>query len=174
MSKYVKDKEHEEILYHALMGVERSLCIATADLKNLYINGVRILEIFKQLMNRGVKIRVLCSSPRTSILEALPEYITKGSGNGKFKMKVCPRNHMKMFVFDWATAYIGSANLTNAAMGGRNKQLRNFEAGIFTNDETLVTSMKGHFDEAWSKRSCDECLSKLCKNSPKYNVGQTM
>lgn len=169
MSIYVKDKEHEEILYNALMEVERSLCIATADLKNLYINGVRILEIFKVLMERGVKIRVLCSSPRSSILDAMPEYIDK-SAKGSFKMKVCSRNHMKMFVFDWATAYIGSANLTNAAMGGRNKQQRNFEAGIFTDDETLVTRMKGHFDEAWSKRSCEQCLSKLCKNSPKYKA----
>lgn len=169
MSIYVKDKEHEEVLYNALMKVERSLCIATADLKNLYINGVRILEIFKALMERGVKIRVLCSSPRSSILDALPEYIDKG-GNGRFKMKVCSRNHMKMFVFDWATAYIGSANLTNAAMGGRSKKQRNFEAGIFTDDETLVTMMKGHFDEAWSKRSCEECLSKLCKNSPNYKT----
>lgn len=30
LSIYVKDKEHEEILYNALMEVERSLCIATA------------------------------------------------------------------------------------------------------------------------------------------------
>lgn len=37
-----------------------------------------------------------------------------------------------MLIFDFETAYIGSANLTGAGIGMKSSNRRNFEAGILT------------------------------------------
>ena len=56
--------------------------------------------------------------------------------------------------------YIGSANLTGAALGMKGKDNRNFEAGIFTSVEELVTEAVEQFDELWMGIPCKTCKRK--------------
>ncbi len=51
---------------------------------------------------------------------------------------LCPRVHFKMLIFDFETAYIGSANLTGAGIGMKSSSRRNFEAGILTDEVSLI------------------------------------
>ena len=53
---------------------------------------------------------------------------------------LCPRVHFKMLIFDFETAYIGSANLTGAGIGMKSSNRRNFEAGILTDSPTLIAA----------------------------------
>ena len=51
---------------------------------------------------------------------------------------LCPRVHFKMLIFDFESAYIGSANLTGAGIGMKSSNRRNFEAGILTDEAHLI------------------------------------
>ena len=76
------------------------------------------------------------------------------------KRRLCPRVHFKMMVFDCEVAYIGSANLTGAGIGMKSDGKRNFEAGILTDDLTLVDAAADHFHSVWSGEYCKSCKRK--------------
>ena len=53
-----------------------------------------------------------------------------------------------MLIFDCKEAYIGSANLTGAGIGMKAETIRNFEAGILTDDPEIVEqAMNGRSSE---------------------------
>jgi len=54
---------------------------------------------------------------------------------------------MKIFVFDDECAYIGSANITSAAIGKRVK--RNHEAGLLVYGTMTETPLR-HFEKVWN------------------------
>ena len=62
--------------------------------------------------------------------------------------------------FDCATAYIGSANLTGAGIGMKGEGNSNFEAGILTDDPSLVDAAADHLDSVWQGRRCNKCKRK--------------
>jgi phosphatidylserine/phosphatidylglycerophosphate/cardiolipin synthase-like enzyme len=70
---------------------------------------------------------------------------------------LCPRIHFKMMIFDFKEAYIGSANLTGAGIGMKSVRMRNFEAGILTDDLSLVDAAAEHFDSVWRGEKCKAC-----------------
>ena len=70
---------------------------------------------------------------------------------------LCPRVHFKLLIFDMRTAYIGSANLTGAGIGMKSPLRRNFEAGILTDDPTLVEAAANQFDSVWMGSHCRKC-----------------
>jgi phosphatidylserine/phosphatidylglycerophosphate/cardiolipin synthase-like enzyme len=70
---------------------------------------------------------------------------------------LCPRVHFKILVFDYQTAYIGSANLTGAGIGMKSSNRRNFEAGILTDDPNLVDAAMEQFDSVWRGQYCSKC-----------------
>lgn len=70
---------------------------------------------------------------------------------------LCPRVHFKMLIFDFETAYIGSANLTGAGIGMKSSNRRNFEAGILTNEPSLVEAAAEQFDSVWRGAHCPQC-----------------
>ena len=51
---------------------------------------------------------------------------------------LCPQVHLKMLIFDFETAYIGSANLTGASIGMKSGNRHNFEDGILTDESALI------------------------------------
>ncbi len=63
-------------------------------------------------------------------------------------------------IFDCATAYIGSANLTGAGMGMKGDNNRNFEAGILTDEPALVDAAADHLDSVWQGHRCTKCKRK--------------
>ena len=56
--------------------------------------------------------------------------------------------------------YIGSANLTGAGMGMKGDGNRNFEAGILTDEPTLVDAAADHLDSVWRGAHCAKCKRK--------------
>ena len=56
---------------------------------------------------------------------------------------------MKVFIFDNMVAYIGSANLTSAAVGRRAKRKRNYEAGLLVKNNAIFKDAYQHFTEVW-------------------------
>ena len=54
---------------------------------------------------------------------------------------------MKIFVFDDKCVYVGSANITSAAIGKRAK--RNFEAGMLV-EGSMMHEPLIHFEKVWN------------------------
>ena len=83
---------------------------------------------------------------------------------------LCPRIHFKLMISDLQKAYIGSANLTGAALGMKSENRRNFEAGIFTDEEGLTKAAIDQFDEVWMGKPCKACGRKdVCKDLIVWN-----
>ena len=59
-------------------------------------------------------------------------------------------NHMKIFIFDDECAYIGSANITAAAIGKRASGSRNHEAGMLVCGPTMIQAPLSHFEKSWN------------------------
>ena len=73
---------------------------------------------------------------------------------------LCPRVHFKLLIFDLKQVYIGSANLTGAALGKKGKDNRNFEAGVFTSVDGLVKEAVEQYDFLWMGVPCKSCKRK--------------
>jgi phosphatidylserine/phosphatidylglycerophosphate/cardiolipin synthase-like enzyme len=72
-------------------------------------------------------------------------------------MRRCPRTHFKALIVDGRWMYIGSANLTGAGLGAKSARRRNFEAGVATDDSTLIDPVSDMFDDLWSGAHCKDC-----------------
>ena len=57
---------------------------------------------------------------------------------------------MKVFIFDDERAYIGSANITSAAIGKRASGNRNHEAGMLVSGANMMKSPLQHFEKVWN------------------------
>ena len=60
---------------------------------------------------------------------------------------------MKNFIFDEECVYIGSANITGAAIGRRAKGNRNNEAGMLLCGDDLIEAPLNHFTKVWNDPS---------------------
>ena len=143
-----------------MLSVKRTLWIGTADIKDLYINvngEVKpLLAVIAQLIRRGVEVRLIhAKEPGPAFREDFDKYPTLFDG---LERVLCPRVHFKIIVLDCEEVYIGSANLTGAGLGMKSASTRNFEAGILTDDPTIVELAMNQFDEVWMGKFC-----KLCK-----------
>lgn len=154
---YVADEEHYTEVFKRMTEVKRSLKIATANLKNFNVivesdggnETLRLCELFLSLVERGVQVQVVCMKPFGFYLytkENCPQLLE----NPLFELRCNERNHMKIFVFDDECAYIGSANITAAAIGKRASGSRNHEAGILVWGPTMIQAPLRHFEKAWN------------------------
>jgi len=76
---------------------------------------------------------------------------------------MCPRVHFKLIIIDQAVCYVGSANLTGAGMGMKSATRRNFEAGILTDEPSIVDAAIEEFDKVWRGSECKKCQRReLC------------
>lgn len=76
------------------------------------------------------------------------------------------RVHFKILVFDGMVAYIGSAHLTGAGIGMKGTGMRNFEAGILTDEPILVEAAMNQFDAVWAGFQCKGCRRKKFCGDP--------
>ena len=154
---YVADEEHYTEVFKRMTEVKRSLKIATANLKNFNVivesdggnETLRLCDFFLSLVERGVQVQVVCMKPFGFYLytkENCPQLLE----NPLFELRCNERNHMKIFVFDDECAYIGSANITAAAIGKRASGSRNHEAGILVWGPTMIQTPLRHFEKAWN------------------------
>lgn len=157
--KYIADSAHYSEVVSRVAGVRKSIWIGTADIKDLYVkkgdSTVPLLEVLAQLAGRGVEIRLIhAKEPGPAFREDFDKYPALFTG---MERVLCPRVHFKMMIFDYETAYIGSANLTGAGIGMKSDRNRNFEAGILTNDPPLVDAAADQFDKVWMGAHCKTC-----------------
>jgi len=180
----VAGRGHYEAVLKAAMHCERSLWIATANLKELMVEDERarpgrrrtvrrggefrsVLAVLAEQVGRGVEVRLLHASPpsgpfRTD-LRRLP--ILRRPARGGFDMRLCPRVHFKTVIVDGEMLYLGSANWTGAGLGAKGAGRRNFELGLTSRDDLLLDEVQGYFDRIWSGGECRAC--KLRDRCPK-------
>ena len=109
-------------------------------------------------MKEGVEVRLIhAKEPGQNFRDDFDKYPLLWS---RMERVLCPRVHFKLLIFDLKQAYIGSANLTGAALGMKGKDNRNFEAGIFTSVEELVKEAVDQFDCLWMGIPCKTCKRK--------------
>lgn len=162
MTTYISDTEHYSNVLSHVATVKHSLVIGTADIKDLYIKAAGgsqpFLAVLDTLVRRGVEVRLLhAKEPGPNFQAEFDRYpmLIK-----RLQRRLCPRVHFKMLIFDCKQAYIGSANLTGAGIGMKSDGKRNFEAGIFTDDLTLVDAAADHFNRVWTGEHCNDCKRK--------------
>ncbi len=160
---------YDEVIAGGLMQAKQSAWIATANVKELYVErpGLRrsvgsIVSVFSDLAARGVELRLLHaelpSRPFRASFDRHPSLV-----RGGLAVKQCPRVHLKAIVVDGTWLYLGSANLTGAGLGAKGDARRNFEAGIMTSDERLLDEMQGVYERIWSGGECAPCrLRDVC------------
>ena len=157
--EYISDIEHYTKIINRVASVKKSLWIGTADIKDLHVKaGTRtkpFLGVLADLLKRGVEIRLIhAKEPGPAFREDFDRYPILKTG---LERMLCPRVHFKMLIFDFDTAYIGSANLTGAGIGMKSSNRRNFEAGILTDETSLVDVACEQFDSVWRGEHCACC-----------------
>ena len=165
MIRVILNREHlAGVLAEALTTCRRRLFIATADVKDVHIprggaagrrtrEAVSAFEIFGELAERGVEIHLLHGGlPSGPFMERL-----KGGLPATMTMRRCPRVHAKAVIVDGRRMYLGSANFTGAGLGAKSPRRRNFEAGIWTDEISLIDPVADTLQEIWSGAHCDDC-----------------
>jgi phosphatidylserine/phosphatidylglycerophosphate/cardiolipin synthase-like enzyme len=156
---------HYEAVVQAAMNAERSVWIATANLKELMVEapaykrrkrGYRsVLQVFDDLVGKAVEIRILHAGlPSRPFREELRRWPRLRKA---MVMKACPRVHLKTVVVDGSLVYLGSANWTGAGLGAKGEGRRNFELGILSRDDLLLDEIQGYYDAIWRGRPCAKC-----------------
>ena len=158
-TKYIQNEEHYEEVLMRVNAVKKTLWIATADIKDLYIKdrtkAVSFLELLARLIDRNVEVRLLHGREPGPMFrkdfDKFPQLIKN------MERAICPRVHFKLLIYDLSSVYIGSANLTGAGLGMKGVNRRNFETGILSNENTLVESAINQFDQVWRGARCQKC-----------------
>lgn len=113
------------------------------------------LALLAQLIRKGVEVRLIhAKEPGPAFREDFDKYPVLYD---RLEWVLCPRVHFKMLVFDFKEVYIGSANLTGAGIGMKGEDKRNFEAGILTDEPTIVEQAMNQFDDVWIGKFCKKC-----------------
>ncbi len=154
----------------------RSVWIATANLKELMVEDTRLvpgrrrgraryrsmLEIMDELAARQVELRILHATAPSRVFRRDFDRCAR-LVRGGLELRECPRNHLKLVIVDGRHLYLGSANWTGAGIGAKNEGRRNFEMGIFTEDERLLDAAQGAFEQLWCGAPCASCqLRDIC------------
>lgn len=103
MTTYIADTDHYSEVISRIPKVKRLLWIATADLKDLYVEKkdgavVPLLQILNDLVKKGVEVRLIhAKEPGTAFREDFDKYPALWGG---MERRLCPRVHMKIIVMD--------------------------------------------------------------------------
>ena len=156
---------YHDLVVRRIAGAKVSVWFSTANLKTMLVEApvgtrarargryVSFFETLSDLAGRGVDVRVLHASPPSRHLARELARIP----DGRVKLRLCPRVHLKMIAIDGALLYLGSANLTGAGLGAKGEGRRNFEMGILTDDDAMLDAAQARFDRIWQGRECTGC-----------------
>ena len=161
MTRFLTNREiYEHVVRGAALQARQRLWIATADIKDVYVDAggrdmVPFLKVLSGMVKRGVEVRLIhAKEPGPNWREDFDRY--PGLWEGMERM-LCPRVHFKSIIVDGVRAYFGSANLTGAGMGAKSDRNRNFENGILSDDPVLVGSIIEQYDSVWRGDFCRDC-----------------
>ena len=163
MLEYISDREiYEKVIQAGVVKARKWLWVATADIKDMYVEKrgemVPFLEVLSELVTRRVAIRLLhAKEPGENFRRDFDRYPNLIEGIERI---LCPRVHFKSVIVDGNFAYTGSANLTGAGMGAKSVDKRNFEAGIITTERKIIARMEEQFDSIWAGERCRSCRRK--------------
>ncbi len=158
----LNEAHYSQVLMEVIPSAQKFVWIATADIKDLHVQGsgkayVPFLSVMADLVGRGVELRLIHAKepgPRfREDFDRFPELIS----SDRFERILCPRMHMKVIVVDARVAYVGSANLTGAGIGAKSPLRRNFEAGILTDETTIVEQLMSELDQLYLGNHCSDC-----------------
>lgn len=166
--EFISGIDHYTKVIDRVASVKKSLWIGTADIKDLHVKSGNssepFLGVLARLLKRGVEIRLIhAKEPGPAFREDFDRFPILKTG---LERMLCPRVHFKILIFDLETAYIGSANLTGAGIGMKSSNRRNFEAGILTNDPSIVEAAIEQFDSVWRGAHCAKCGRKQYCSDP--------
>lgn len=162
--------DHYPAVIDCVLGAQRSVWIATANLKELMVEDARlvpgrrrsskrfrsILAAFSELAARGVELRILHASLPSRIFQRDFDR-QRALVRGGLQLRLCPRTHMKLVIVDGEHLYLGSANWTGAGIGAKHADRRNFELGLLTRDERLLDAAQETFEHLWRGNECASC-----------------
>ena len=159
MTQYISNTDHYKEVLSRVQSVKHALWIGTAAIKDLYVEPGKekkpFLALLAQLIHKGVEVRLIhAKEPGPTFREDFDRYPVLYD---RLERVLCPRVHFKMLVFDFKEVYIGSANLTGAGIGMKGEDKRNFEAGILTDNPTIVEQAMNQFDDVWIGKFCKKC-----------------
>ena len=153
MTQFVSNRDiFERVICGIVPQVRERLWIATADIKDMYVDAggrdmVPFLEVLDGMLKRGVELRLIHAKDHgPNWRDDFDRYPDLWAG---MERMLCPRVHFKCIIVDGRAAYFGSANLTGAGMGAKSAKKRNFENGVLTDDPTLVNPLVEQFDSLW-------------------------
>lgn len=148
--KFIRDNaHHEEILLKVMAGVQTSLKIACATLDNFVVhtnggNSMPLCDFLTRLIRKKIKVQIICMEAQRFFnwVKNNKRELTRSNYFELYENKHC---HMKIFVFDDERAYMGSANLTSAALD-KGKYARNYEAGILVQGGKLFDEITQQYN----------------------------
>lgn len=163
MHELILNRAHyERVIVEVLPKAKRFLWLATADLKDLHVQGpgrrfVPLLQILADMLERGVAIRLFHAKEPGPAFRADFDRFPVLARSERFERLLCPRMHMKVVVVDGRLAYVGSANLTGAGIGAKSVHRRNFEAGFLTDEADAITALMTELDQLYLGEHCVGC-----------------
>ena len=171
-TRFVSDRQiYEEAILKLVPSAKKRLWIATADIKDMYVEQpgrrdmVPFLAVLAGLLRRGVELRLIhAKEPGPAFRQDFDRY--PGLWKGVERV-LCPRVHFKCIIADGVRACFGSANLTGAGMGAKGENRRNFENGVLTDDPALLEPLAEQFDAVWRGAHCARCgRRQYCTDCP--------
>ena len=159
MLSFISDTAHYSIVLDLVTKAKETLWIGTADIKDLYVVQGKtekpFLGVLSDLIGKGVEVRLIhAKEPGPNFREDFDRYPRLAK---MLERVMCPRVHFKIIIIDQAICYVGSANLTGAGMGMKSATRRNFEAGILTDEPSIVDAAIEEFDKVWRGSECKKC-----------------
>ena len=161
------NEDHKKIWNYIRQSCSQNLWIVTANIKNMFLEEKGEFSSFicllDDLVAKGVDVKIVYSSK-------LGERVASEIENAKHldmdkNFFCCIRSHWKLIVIDEKVIYLGSANLTGAGMGFKSEEKRNFEAGIFVDNEELAMIAMKKIQALYNENYCHQCSFKndYCK-----------
>ena len=152
MIQYIADQDHFREVIERVPNVKESLWIGTADIKDLYVGERPFLGVLADLLKKGREVRLVhAKEPGPNFRQDFDRYPILFDG---LERVLCPR-----------VLFMISANLTGAGIGMKSSKTRNFEAGILTDDPTLVEQAMNQLDSVWAGIQCKNCgRKKFCSD----------
>jgi phosphatidylserine/phosphatidylglycerophosphate/cardiolipin synthase-like enzyme len=159
-TQFVTDRQiYERVILAQVPSATKYLWLATADLKDLYVDHggrmIPFLGVLSELLAKGVMVRLLhAKEPGPRFRQDFDRYPNLFD---RLERILCPRVHFKSVIVDGRFAYSGSANLTGAGLGAKSSHRRNFEAGFVSTDPEVVRAVMAQFDRIWMGAECQAC-----------------
>lgn len=159
MLSFISDSDHYTTVIDLASKAKHTLWIGIADIKDLYVAQGKtekpFLGVLSDLIGKGVEVRLIhAKEPGPNFREDFDRYPRLAK---MLERVMCPRVHFKLVIIDQAICYVGSANLTGAGMGMKSPTRRNFEAGILTDEPSIVDAAIEEFDKVWRGSECKKC-----------------